>query len=142
MSDGSERSIEITRLAKGRYVAENTRGGRLEFGAGTESERFSPVELFLTAVAGCTAIDVDYITSKRAEPEHFSVTMTGDKIRDEDGCNRLVNLTVRLDLRFPDDEGGTAAREVLPSAVQRSHDRLCTVSRTVEDGTPVDTGLA
>ena len=39
---------------------------------------------------------------------------------------------------FPDDEGGQAAREVLPEAARRSHDRLCTVSRTVEIGTPVE----
>jgi putative redox protein len=40
-------------------------------------------------------------------------------------------------VEFPASEAGDAAREVLPSAVQRSHDRLCTVSRTVELGTPV-----
>ena len=31
------------------------------------------------------------------------------------------------------------ATERLPDAIRRSHDRLCTVSRTVELGTPVDT---
>ena len=33
--------------------------------------------------------------------------------------------------------GGDAARAVLPDAVRRSHDRLCTVSRTIELGIPV-----
>jgi len=44
-------------------------------------------------------------------------------------------------VRFPDDEGGDAARALLPEAVNRSHDRLCTVSRTVELGTAVDTRI-
>jgi uncharacterized OsmC-like protein len=30
---------------------------------------------------------------------------------------------------------------MLPSAIQRSHDRLCTVSRTVEVGSPVTVRL-
>ena len=38
---------------------------------------------------------------------------------------------------FPHGEADDAARAVLPEAVRRSHDRLCTVSRTVELGTPV-----
>lgn len=140
MTDENVRTVDITRIRKGLYEATNRHGVKMVFG-NDNTQNFSAVELLLTAIAGCTAVDVDYITSKRAEPEHFTVTMTADKIRDEHGCNRLVNLTVRLDLRFPDDDAGTAAREILPSAVRRSHDRLCTVSRTVEVGTPVDTGL-
>jgi len=48
---------------------------------------------------------------------------------------------LRFVIEFPDGEGGDAARQVLPSALQRSHDRLCTVSRTVELGTPVEVRL-
>ncbi|MYS51784.1 OsmC family peroxiredoxin, partial [Streptomyces sp. SID6013] len=40
---------------------------------------------------------------------------------------------------FPDGEGAERARAILPRAVRTSHDRLCTVSRTVEVGTPVTT---
>jgi hypothetical protein len=42
-----------------------------------------------------------------------------------------------FDVAFPDDEGGRAAKEVLPGAIAQSHSRLCTVGRTVEIGTPV-----
>jgi uncharacterized OsmC-like protein len=48
---------------------------------------------------------------------------------------------VRFRIAFPDGAAGDAAREVLPSALQRSHDRLCTVSRTIELGTPVSARL-
>ena len=90
------------------------------------------------SVAGCTAIDVDLITTKRAEPERFSVTSAGEKVRDDDG-NRMEGLQVRFDVAFGDDEAGRAAADRLADAIRRSHDRLCTVSRTVELGTPVDT---
>ena len=137
MSDDSLRSIEMTRLEKGRYEATNTRGGRLEVGQGGTDETFSPVELLLVAIAGCGAIDVDFLTTKRAEPTRFDVRMRGDKVRDEHG-NRMTNLVLTFDVEFPDDEAGRAAYDVLPRAVRQMHDRLCTVSRTVELGTPVD----
>ena len=140
MSDNTLRSIEMTRLAKGRYEATNSRGGRLVLGQGGTSEEFSPVELLLVAIAGCSAIDVDFIVAKRAEPTRLDVRMSGDKIRDELG-NRLTNLVLSFDVEFPDDEAGRAAYDVLPRAVQQSHDRLCTVSRTVEVGTPVETRI-
>ena len=132
------RSVEIERTALGRYTASNVRGGTLEFGTGDPDDpRFTPVELLLTAIAGCTAADVDFIVSKRAEATRFLVRAFGDKIRDEQGGNRMVNLLVQFDIAFPDGEGGDAAREALPRSVQMSHDRLCTVSRTVESGTPI-----
>lgn len=134
MAEGSERSVEITRLGLGRYEAVNPRGGTLRFGS--DGDEFSPVELLLTAIAGCTAADVDYITVKRSEPESFQVQVRGDKVRDETG-NRMEDIAVRIEVRFPTGDDGDAARAVLPSAVERSHDRLCTVSRTVELGTPV-----
>ncbi len=140
MSDNTLRSIEMTRLAKGRYEATNSRGGRLVLGQGGRGEDFSPVELLLVAIAGCSAIDVDFIVAKRAEPTRLDVRMSGDKIRDELG-NRLTNLVLSFDVEFPDDEAGRAAYDVLPRAVQQSHDRLCTVSRTVEVGTPVETRI-
>ena len=140
MSDNTLRSIEMTRLAKGRYEATNSRGGRLVLGQGGTGEEFSPVELLLVAIAGCSAIDVDFIVAKRAEPTRLDVRMSGHKIRDELG-NRLTNLVLSFDVEFPDDEAGRAAYDVLPRAVQQSHDRLCTVSRTVEVGTPIEASI-
>jgi len=69
------------------------------------------------------------------------VSMTANKVRDEHG-NHLVNLAMTFDVAFPDDDGGRAAAGVLPEALARSHDRLCTVSRTIEIGTPVATSIA
>jgi hypothetical protein len=43
---------------------------------------------------------------------------------------------------FPDGPDGDRAREALPGAVKVSHDRLCTVSRTVEVGTPLASRIA
>ena len=135
MSDDTLRSIEMTRIGKGHFEATNVRGGTLSIGGSEDA--FSPVELLLAAIAGCSALDVDAITSKRAEPTRFELQMRGDKIRDEQG-NRLTNVVLRFDVEFGDDEGGRAAAAVLERSVRQSHDRLCTVSRSVEVGTPID----
>jgi uncharacterized OsmC-like protein len=135
MSGDDERSIEMTRLSKGRYEVVNSRGGRLVL-SNQHDETFTPVELLLAAIAGCSAIDVDFITSKRSEPSRYQVRMSADKVRDEHG-NHLTNLELSFDVAFPEDEAGAAAASVLESAVKASHDRLCTVSRTVELGAPV-----
>lgn len=140
MNAETERGIEITRISLGTYEATNRRGGILRFGSG-DDDSFSPVELLLAAVAGCTAADIDFITAKRAEPGQFNAKVTADKLRDAGG-NHLANITLTFDITFPEGEGGDAARNVLPEALKRSHDRLCTVSRTIELGTPIEARLA
>ena len=135
MSDGDQRSVELTRIGLHRFKATNGRGGVLPIGTGDDPD-FSPVELLLAAVAGCSALDVDFITGKRSDPESFDVHVEADKVRDEQG-NHLTDLRVVFDLTFPEGEAGDAARGVLQSAIERSRDRICTVSRTVALPTPV-----
>ncbi len=105
----------------------------MSFGGDTD---FTPTELLLVAIASCTAIDVDTLTSRRAEPTAFEVVAEADKVRDEEG-NHLTDITVTFRLEFPAGEAGDAARVVLPDAVKKSHDRICTVGRTVELGPPI-----
>jgi putative redox protein len=136
MSDDTQRSVILRRAGAGQMIAINTRGGQLTVGGGGEA--FTPVELLLAAIAGCSALDVDALTSRRAEPDVFEVEATAHKVRDESG-NRLEDIRVRFRVTFPEGVAGDAAREVLPQMVAKSHDRLCTVTRTVERGTPVDT---
>ena len=96
-SDGpglGHREISISRVDKGEFRATNVRGGVVEFGSGADTN-FTPVELLLVAIAGCSAIDVDLITVKRAEPESFEVRASGTKVRDEAG-NRLQDIVVRF----------------------------------------------
>jgi uncharacterized OsmC-like protein len=138
MAENALRTVSLRRVGERRYVATNVRGGELT--VGQDGNDFTPVELLLTAIAGCSAIDIDLITSRRAEPEKFEMVTTATKVRDELG-NRLEDIEVSIRITFPDGEDGDAAREVLPDAVKKTHDRLCTVSRTVEVGTPVTLNL-
>ncbi len=131
----SLRHVRIDRVRNSHYTATNVRGAAMSVGDGSD-ESFTPVELLLAAIGGCTAIDVDLVTSRRAEPEEFQVTVEGTKVRDDQG-NRLTDIVVTFKVAFPAGEGGDNARAILPDIVKKSHERLCTVSRTVEIATPV-----
>ena len=136
MSSEHLRSITMTRNSQGAYQAQNVRGGRLSFGDGHSTD-FTPVELLLTAMAGCSAIDVDYLTTRLAEPTEFEVAAEAEKLSDEQGSH-LGEVTITFTVRFPEGTEGEGARERLPDAIAKSRDRLCTVSRTVQLPTPVN----
>ncbi|MFI7064243.1 OsmC family protein [Kribbella sp. NPDC050124] len=133
------RQVHFERLANSSYEVRNARGGTIRVGSGGEDTDFTPIELLLAAIGTCTAIDVDIVVSRRSEPTEFKAVVRGDKVRDPEEGNRMENLAVELTIGFPEGEDGDKAREALPRAVKMSHDRLCTVSRTVELGTPVTT---
>jgi uncharacterized OsmC-like protein len=135
--DDTYRSVSLERTEKCGYVIRNQRGGELVVGT-AEGSRFTPIELLLGAIAACGAIDLDLITSKRAEPESLTAEVEGHKIRDELGT-RMVDLVVTYDARFPEGEAGDAARAVVPRTIEQIESRLCTVSRTVQVATPVKT---
>lgn len=136
MTDIERRSVSLERLQTGVYRATNARGGTLDFGSNA-GEGFSPVELLLAAIGGCSAVDVDTVTSRRVEPTTFTVTVDAEYVRDHDG-NILRGIQMVFDLHFPEGEEGDKARRVVPNAVRTSHERTCTVSRTVQAGTPVN----
>lgn len=132
----NHREVRLTRTGPAEFDVTNVRGGTLHVGSGEGSD-FTPVELLLTAIAGCSAIDVDFITGKRAQPEVFEVVSSGEKRKDPQGGSHMGDLAVAFTVRFPEGESGDRAREMLPKAIAMSRDRLCTVSRTVQLGTPV-----
>ncbi len=133
----AHRTVTVRRVASARFAVANDRGGEITFGTGDGTD-FTPTELLLAAVGGCTAIDVDILTSRRAEPDAFEVAVDAEKIRDADG-NRLTDVVVTYRIVFPDTAQGDEARAILPDVVRKSHDKLCTVGRTIEIGTPIAT---
>lgn len=131
----AHRGVTVGRTAPGMFTASNSRGGQVRFGTGGDTD-FTPTELLLAAIAGCTAIDVDILTSRRAQPDSFEIRADADKIRDADG-NRLTGIELTFRIAFPAGSDGDEARAILPGVVEKSHDKLCTVGRTVIVGTPI-----
>jgi len=136
----THRTVDVELHPDGGYVARNVGGGELRFGSDDPAD-FTPVELLMVAIAGCASVDVEVVTSRRAEPTRFLARVDAQKLREHAG-SILRDIEVTFDVRFPDGEAGDAARAVLPRALQIAHDRSCTVSRTVEAASPVTMRLA
>lgn len=134
MSDDSLRSVSLTRVGPGAFRLTNQAGGTLD--VGVSDTDFTPVELLLAALAGCAAVNVEELTGRRAEPTRFDVVAEGHKVRDETG-GRMEQLRLLFDTVFPEGDGGDRARADLPRFLQQTHDRICTVSRTVGLGSDV-----
>jgi uncharacterized OsmC-like protein len=140
-TEDSRRQVTLNRTRNSHYTAANARGGTISVGDGSD-DAFTPVELLLTAIAGCSSIDVDLVTARRAEPDSFAVTVEATKIRDDQHGNRLTDISVSFRIVFPEGEDGAdKARAILPDILKMSHERLCTVSHTVELGTPITFSL-
>lgn len=139
MTDPDHRSVTIDRVDEGIYLARNARGHQLRFGS-KDPDGFTPVELFLASIAGCTAVDIDVVTGRRSAADEFQARIDATYIRDDAG-NRLEDITLTFHVTFPEGEAGDAARAILPRVTKTSHDKTCTVSRTVEIGTPIATLL-
>lgn len=133
--DPDRRAVTLTREAQGRYRATSEKSGaELTFGRG--EGLMTPVELLLSAIAGCTAIDIDLPASRRAEPEQFDAEVVARHLQ-EDGAHRLDDIVVTWHLRYPDGDSGDQVRTMLPQLMRQSRERLCTVSITVTRGASV-----
>lgn len=134
------RAVDLHRVSSTEFRVTNERGGEISIGTGGD-ELFTPVELLLAAIAGCGSIDVDMLTTRRAVPDVFAVEASGTTVRDSTG-NRMEDLQVTFDVRFPEGEDGDRARRILDASIERARDFLCTVSRTVALGAEVEMGAA
>jgi putative redox protein len=132
-----QRRVTLERVDEGVYRALNARGGELVFGS-SAGDAFTPVELLLAAIAGCSAVDVDVVTGRRSPADEFTAEVTAEVVRDEHG-KHLADVRCTFRVRFPEGGAGDAAREILPRALRTSHDKTCTVSRSLELGTKVTT---
>lgn len=98
---------------------------------GGENRGPSPKALTLTALAGCTAMDVIGILRKmRAEPEAFSVEAEADVTDTNPKVFSRVHLTYRIKGKVP--------REKVERAVRLSQDTYCGVSAMLRKAVPID----
>lgn len=128
------REVRVKRVGRLHYRAYGANGATLDFGVG--EGLLTPVELLLAAIAGCSSVDVDAVTSRREIPEVFEVLASALK-QHEDGAVRLDDVEVDFDVRFPETEVGAQAGKLVDRLIRLSAEKDCTVSRTVEHPTKV-----
>jgi len=88
---------------------------------------FTPIELFLVSLAGCTAMDVQWILERqRQKIEHFEVSVIG-KRRDD-----VPRTYESIDLEY-DVRGENIRKEAVERAIRLSQEKYCSVRAMVKD---------
>jgi len=100
--------------------------------AGGEGRGPKPKGLMLTALAGCTAMDVISILRKmKIEPKAFSVETEADLTEDHPKVFKAIRIVYRL-------KGKGIEREKVRKAVELSQEKYCGVSAMLKMAAPIE----
>ncbi|MEV0624532.1 OsmC family protein [Nonomuraea wenchangensis] len=123
-------NVWVERTEDGGFRATNARGAEVRIGGGEDEGAFTPVELLLAAVGGCNIVTVEPLTAQRGHRlVRLAMTVEAQKVE----SNRLGPVTITYDVELPSE----AADEVFRAVAGRVHDKYCTVSTSLQDGTEV-----
>jgi uncharacterized OsmC-like protein len=123
--------VNVERTEDG-FVARNDRGAEVKMSGSADDGVFTPVELLLAALGGCNIVTVEPLTAQRGHRlVRLAMTVRAEKIEP----TLLGPITVTYDVQLP--EGDPKADEVFRAVAHRVHERHCTVSRSLQQGTEV-----
>jgi putative redox protein len=90
-----------------------------------------PLELVLTALCGCTSVDVVSILEKKREPlEGLTVSATAEQAENPPRVFTKIHLTYRI--------RGKVSRKAAEDAVALSKNKYCSVSKMLEKAAEID----
>jgi|Deesub1362B_J571_1020462.scaffolds.fasta_scaffold00005_20 putative redox protein len=120
----------IKELEEGLFIAKSS-DGRVMIIDSREKEfksGFSPMELLLIAVAGCTAIDMSTILGKmRQRYEDLEVVIEGERRKDYPKIYEEINIKYKL-------RGRDLDYSKVKRAAELSQEKYCSVGLTVKRG--------
>jgi putative redox protein len=124
--------VELTHESGLRFTALSARGAQITLNS--EGEYFSPMQLLLAALGGCTGIDVVSILKKmRQDVTSYRVEVDG--MRAEEHPRVWTEITVRHMV-----EGNNLQREMVERAVHLSEEKYCSVAAMLK-GTTIRTEI-
>ncbi|MGA2626551.1 MAG: OsmC family protein [Candidatus Bathyarchaeia archaeon] len=124
---GNQVSAEIHHSAGLKFNVELD-GRRIQLDASKDmGQAFTPMELFLVALAGCTAMDVQWIMDKeRQKLNRFDIAINGTR-REEDP-KYYDSITMRYSLT-----GDNIRKDAVERAIRLSQEEYCSVRAMIKD---------
>ncbi|MDH5449350.1 MAG: OsmC family protein [Candidatus Bathyarchaeota archaeon] len=125
-SDPSAPSLVKIKWIDGlRFVATDSTGHSIVMDASTESggegSGFSPMQLLLIALGGCTSMDVVHILQKqRQQVNGLEVSVTGHRVKDPPRIYHNIRVEYKI-------MGTNIKENAIQRAIQLSEDRYCSV---------------
>lgn len=98
-----------------------------------EGVGIKPSDLLLIGLAGCTAVDVvDILTKKRMPPSLLEISSTGEQDANPPWTFRKIVLHYKLG-------GKNLTEKAVEQAIQLSHEKYCSVAATIRATTEIIT---
>ena len=104
-------------------------GGRgIELDSAEEmGNAFSPMELFLVALAGCTAMDVQWILGRqRQKVDRFDMTVSGTRREEDPRYYESIDINYNL-------AGSELRKDAVERAIRLSQEKYCSVRAMLKD---------
>jgi len=119
------------------FRAEGDSGGSLTMGSYPEEGKApqgpTPIETFLSAIAGCSAIDVlSILEKKRQKVTAYRVEVDGLRVPKGEWPRPFLSITVRHILQGEDIDPSAVAR-----AIELTDEKYCSVIATLRQSPPV-----
>lgn len=123
----------VERTGVRRYTGRSTRGAEVLIGSEDDEGVFTPGELMKIALAGCSGLSSDQPLRRRLGDDYRATIRVAGAADREQERYPLLEESLELDLSALSPEELTRLRTV----VERAIDQVCTVGRTLKNGTEV-----
>ena len=124
----SEVSAKLRRVDGLNFNVEVAEGRRIQLNSAEDmGHAFTPMELFLVALAGCTAMDVQWILEKqRQEVEGLEISVRG--VRREEDPAYYEEIYLEYSVR-----GQSIRKDAVERAIRLSQEKYCSVSAMIKE---------
>jgi putative redox protein len=125
-------SVKLERIEKLKFNVTLPTDRRLELNSAKEmGQAFTPMELFLVALAGCTAMDVQWILDRQKQTVDRLEINAGGKRRVED-----PRYYETIDLEYS-VAGPSITKAAVERAIRLSQEKYCSVRAMLKDDVEV-----
>lgn len=132
--------VRVERAGEHVFTARNTQGAEVRVGQVATHDTFTPGELLLAAIAGCSAVTSENLVVRRVG-EDAALTVDADRDKDPADPHRFSDVRVELSAAL-ESIADEAERAKTVDALTRAINKYCTVSRSVTEGTPIHLDVA
>jgi putative redox protein len=103
-------------------------GRRIQLDSSDEmGQAFTPMELFLVALAGCTAMDVEWIMERqRQKLNRFDIAISGTRREEDPKYYDKINIRYSF-------AGDHVRKDAVEHAIQLSQEKYCSVRAMIKD---------
>lgn len=133
MPERTSVSLKLEHIEGMKFEAETTDGRKVELNSADQmGQAFTPMELFLVSIAGCTAMDVQWIMDKQRQTlDKLEVFIRGTRRGEDPRYYETINLEYVL-------AGRNIAKDAVERAIRLSQEKYCSVRAMIKDGVKIN----